>query len=103
VSWSAGTLYKVFPGAAPFAGVSKSYLTNFNSEVSQNGLQAPESGLEFEAGVTHGLPESQLAILNGARPLPAAHAGEQLRRRVRVGGQAVFHLHGLDRLPCFQA
>ena len=66
MSWSAGTLYKVFPGVAPFAGVSKSYLTNFNSEASQNELQAPESELEFEAGVTHGLPESQLAILNGA-------------------------------------
>jgi iron complex outermembrane receptor protein len=37
LSWSIGTLYKVLPGVAPFAGVSKSYLTNFNSEATQQG------------------------------------------------------------------
>ena len=50
-SWSVGTLYKILPGVAPFAGVSKSYLTNFNSESTQNGVFAPESGLEYETGV----------------------------------------------------
>ena len=44
VSWSVGTLYKILPGVAPFAGVSRSYLTNFNSEATQNGIFAPESG-----------------------------------------------------------
>ena len=41
-SWSVGTLYKILPGFAPFAGVSKSYLTNFNSETTQTGIFAPE-------------------------------------------------------------
>jgi iron complex outermembrane recepter protein len=50
-SWSVGTLYKITPEVAPFAGVAKSYLTNFNSETTQNGVYAPESGLEYEAGV----------------------------------------------------
>jgi iron complex outermembrane recepter protein len=50
-SWSVGTLYKILPGLAPFVGASKSYLTNFNSETTQTGIYAPESGLEYEAGV----------------------------------------------------
>jgi iron complex outermembrane recepter protein len=66
VSWSAGTLYKVFPGVAPFAGVSKSYLTNFNSEATQNGLQAPESGLEFEAGVKLSTPDNRVVFTTAA-------------------------------------
>jgi iron complex outermembrane receptor protein len=50
-SWSAGALYKLFPGVSPFAGVSKSYLTNYNSEATQSGLVAPERGIQYEAGV----------------------------------------------------
>ena len=64
-SWSVGTLYKILPGVAPFAGVSKSYLTNFNSESTQNGVFAPESGLEYEAGV-------KLSTLDGRFVLTAA-------------------------------
>jgi iron complex outermembrane receptor protein len=38
-SWSAGALYKVLPGVAPFVGVAQSYLTNFNSESTQTGVR----------------------------------------------------------------
>jgi iron complex outermembrane receptor protein len=62
VSWSAGTLYKVLPGVAPFAGVSKSYLTNFNSEATQNGIFAPESGLEYESGVKLSTPDNRFIL-----------------------------------------
>lgn len=65
-SWSVGTLYKVAPGVAPFAGVSKSYLTNFNSESTQNGVYAPESGLEYEAGVKFSTPDGRLVFTPAA-------------------------------------
>jgi iron complex outermembrane receptor protein len=61
-SWSVGTLYKILPGVAPFAGVSKSYLTNFNSETTQNGVYAPESGLEYEAGVKFSTPDGRFVF-----------------------------------------
>jgi iron complex outermembrane recepter protein len=50
-SWSGGVLYRLFPGVSPFAGVSKSYLTNYNSEATQGGLVEPERGIQYEAGV----------------------------------------------------
>jgi len=65
-SWSIGTLYKVLPGVAPFAGVSKSYLTNFNSESTQSGIFAPESGLEYEAGVKFSSPDGRLVFTPAA-------------------------------------
>ena len=65
-SWSVGTLYKVFPGVAPFAGVSKSYLTNFNSETTQNGVYAPESGLEYEAGIKFSTPDGRFVFMPAA-------------------------------------
>jgi iron complex outermembrane receptor protein len=51
VSWNIGVLYKVLPWMSPYVGVSKSHLTNFNSESTQNGIGAPESALQYEAGV----------------------------------------------------
>ncbi|HUN95345.1 MAG TPA: TonB-dependent receptor [Bradyrhizobium sp.] len=51
VSWNVGTLYKLYPGISPYVGVSKSYLSNFNSENTFNGIGAPESALQYEAGV----------------------------------------------------
>jgi iron complex outermembrane recepter protein len=57
VSWNVGTLYKLFPGISPYIGVSKSYLSNFNSENTFNGIGAPESAMQYEAGV-------KLSILN---------------------------------------
>ena len=66
VSWSVGTLYKILPGVAPFAGVSKSYLTNFNSEATQNGIFAPESGLEYEAGIKFSTPDDSVILTAAA-------------------------------------
>ncbi|HTJ92083.1 MAG TPA: TonB-dependent receptor, partial [Pararobbsia sp.] len=51
VSWNIGVLYKVLPWMSPYVGVSKSHLTNFNSESTQNGIGAPESALQYEVGV----------------------------------------------------
>ena len=65
-SWSVGTLYKILPGLAPFAGVSKSYLTNFNSETTQTGIYAPESGLEYEAGVKLSTPDDRVVFTAAA-------------------------------------
>jgi iron complex outermembrane recepter protein len=61
-SWSVGTLYKILPNVAPFAGVSKSYLTNFNSEATSQGLVAPESGLEYEAGIKFSTPGNRIIL-----------------------------------------
>jgi len=66
VSWSVGTLYKILPGVAPFVGVSKSYLTNFNSETTQQGLVAPESGLEYEAGIKLSTPDNRIILTAAA-------------------------------------
>jgi len=63
VSWNVGTLYHLFPGISPYVGVSKSYLTNFNSENTQNGIGAPESALQYEAGIKFSLFNDKI-ILN---------------------------------------
>ena len=65
-SWSVGTLYKILPTVAPFAGVSRSYLTNFNSEATQQGLVAPESGLEYEAGIKLSTPDNRIILTAAA-------------------------------------
>ncbi|MFM0122294.1 TonB-dependent siderophore receptor [Paraburkholderia sp. RL18-101-BIB-B] len=51
VSWNIGVLYKALPWMSPYFGVSKSHLANFNSENTQNGIGAPESALQYEAGI----------------------------------------------------
>jgi len=65
VSWNVGALYKLFPGVSPYVGVSKSFLTNFNSENTQNGIGAPESALQYEAGIKFSLLNDKL-VLNTA-------------------------------------
>jgi iron complex outermembrane recepter protein len=65
-SWSVGTLYKILPTVAPFAGVSKSYLTNFNSEATSQGIVAPESGLEYEAGIKFSTPDNRIILTTAA-------------------------------------
>jgi iron complex outermembrane receptor protein len=50
-SWNVGTVYRILPGVTPFFGVAHSNLANFNSEATQNGVEAPESGTQYEAGV----------------------------------------------------
>jgi iron complex outermembrane receptor protein len=66
VSWSVGTLYKILPTVAPFVGVAKSYLTNFNSEATQNGIFAPESGLEYEGGIKFSTPDNRVILTTAA-------------------------------------
>jgi iron complex outermembrane receptor protein len=51
VSWNVGALYKLLPWMSPYVGVSKSNLANFNSENAQAGIGAPETALEYEAGI----------------------------------------------------
>lgn len=63
VSWNVGTLYKLTPQISPYIGVSKSFLSNFNSENTQNGIGAPESAMQYEAGVKFSLLNDKL-ILN---------------------------------------
>jgi iron complex outermembrane recepter protein len=65
VSWNVGALYKLFPGVSPYAGVSRSYLSNFNSENVQTGIGAPELALQYEAGIRFSLLNDML-VLNTA-------------------------------------
>jgi iron complex outermembrane recepter protein len=51
VSWNVGALYKITSWVSPYIGVSKSYLSNFNSENVQAGIGPPESALQYEAGL----------------------------------------------------
>jgi iron complex outermembrane recepter protein len=62
VSWNAGALYKLFPGVSPFVGVSKSYLSNFNSENAQTGIGSPESALQYEAGLRFSLLNDRITL-----------------------------------------
>jgi iron complex outermembrane receptor protein len=61
-SWSAGALYNIIPGISPFVGVARSYLTNFNSEATQNGIVQPESGLQYEEGIKFATPDGRVTI-----------------------------------------
>jgi iron complex outermembrane receptor protein len=65
VSWNVGVLYKVLPWMSPYFGVSKSYLANFNSESTQSGIGAPESAMQYEAGVKFSFLDGQY-VLNTA-------------------------------------
>ncbi len=56
-SWNVGAVYRLLPNVSPYFGVARSNLVNFTSEATQNGIQAPESGLQYEAGI-------KLAALN---------------------------------------
>ncbi|WP_236572402.1 TonB-dependent receptor [Burkholderia sp. 8Y] len=51
VSWNIGALYRLTPWMSPYFGISRSYLTNFNSENTQTGVGEPESALQYEVGV----------------------------------------------------
>jgi iron complex outermembrane receptor protein len=51
LSWNIGTLYHLTNWMAPYIGASQSYMSNFNSENSTNGIGAPESARQYEAGV----------------------------------------------------
>ena len=62
VCWSAGMLYKLFPGVSPYVGASKSYLSNLNSENAQDGIGAPESALQYEAGVKFSTLDDKIVL-----------------------------------------
>ena len=64
-SWNVGTLYRILPGVSTFFGAAHSNLVNFNSEATQNGVEAPESGMQYEAG-------AKIAALNERVMITAA-------------------------------
>ena len=66
VSWSAGVLYKAASTVIPYFGASSSHLANFNSENTQNGVGAPESALQYEAGIKFPLFANMLALNTAA-------------------------------------
>ena len=51
VSWNIGALYKLTSWVSAYGGVSKSWLTNFNSENTQQGIGPAESALQYEGGL----------------------------------------------------
>jgi iron complex outermembrane recepter protein len=62
VSWNVGTLYKLFPGISPYVGASKSYLSNLNSENAQDGIGAPESAQQYEAGIKFSVLNDKIVL-----------------------------------------
>jgi iron complex outermembrane recepter protein len=66
VSWNVGALYRLLPGVSPYVGASKSFLTNFNSENAPNGIGAPESALQYEAGIKFSLLDDRITLNTGA-------------------------------------
>jgi iron complex outermembrane recepter protein len=66
VSWNAGILYKAASTVIPYFGVSSSHLANFNSENTQNGVGAPESALQYEAGIKFPLFHNRIALNTAA-------------------------------------
>jgi len=64
-SWNAGVLYKLTPWMTPYAGVSRSHLANFNSENTAFSIGAPESALQYEAGVKWSFEDGRY-VLNTA-------------------------------------
>jgi iron complex outermembrane recepter protein len=65
LSWNVGTLYHLTPWMAPYIGASQSYMTNFNSENSTNGIGAPESARQYEGGIRFTFLNERL-VLNTA-------------------------------------
>ena len=51
---------------SPYVGVSKSYLSNFNSENTQNGIGAPESALQYEVGIKFAFLQDHLVFNTSA-------------------------------------
>jgi iron complex outermembrane receptor protein len=90
VSWNVGTLYHLTNWMAPYIGASQSYLANFNSENVQNGIGAPESARQYEAGIRFTFLNERIvlntAVFNVSRdnvatlftPSTGANAGVQI-------------------------
>jgi hypothetical protein len=47
---------------SPYVGVSKSYLANFNSENAQAGIGAPDSALQYEAGIKFSFLDDRIVL-----------------------------------------
>jgi iron complex outermembrane receptor protein len=60
--WNFAALYKLFPGVTPYAGVSKSFLSNFNSENIQQGIGPAEAALQYEGGVKWSFLDDRLVF-----------------------------------------
>ena len=65
LSWNIGALYKLLLWMSPYVGVSSSHLANFNSENTQNGVGAPESAMQYEAGIKFAWLDDRI-VLNTA-------------------------------------
>ena len=65
LSWNVGALYKLVPGLSAFGGVSKSWLTNFNSENTQQGIGPAESAMQYEGGLRFASLDDRI-VLNTA-------------------------------------
>jgi len=73
LSWNIGALYKVFSWMSPYVGVSRSHLANFNSENTQNGVGAPESALQYEAGLKFDWFDDRLVLNTAAFDVKRDH------------------------------
>ena len=73
VSWNIGTLYKLFSWMSPYVGVSKSHMSNFNSENTQNGVGVPESALQYEAGIKFSWFDDALVVNTAAFDVKRDH------------------------------
>jgi iron complex outermembrane recepter protein len=62
LSWNVGTLYHLTPWMAPYIGASQSYMANFNSENVQNGIGAPESARQYEAGIRYSFLNENIVL-----------------------------------------
>ena len=65
ISWNLGALYKLTPWVSAYGGVSKSWLTNFNSENTQQGIGPAESALQYESGLKFSFLDNRI-VLNTA-------------------------------------
>jgi iron complex outermembrane recepter protein len=66
VSWSVGALYKIFPWMSTYVGAAESHLANFNSESTQQGIGAPESARQYEAGIKFSFLDDRFVVNTAA-------------------------------------
>jgi iron complex outermembrane recepter protein len=66
IDWNIGALCKLFPWMSPYVGVSESHLSNFNSENVQDGIGAPESALQYEAGIKFSFLKDRIVVNTAA-------------------------------------
>jgi len=90
VSWSVGTLYRIAPGVSPFAGVATSHLANFNSEATQNGIEPPESAIQYEAGVKLEPLGDRLSVTASAFRVKRRHVFTEVGTTVFFNDQATW-------------